>query len=242
MPGCSLMSEKIEQKSIIIQMFHVHKRFSKKVALVDISLEIFRNEFVFICGPSGAGKSTLLKLLYLGETLSEGQILIEGMNHSRIRRNRVPFLRREFGIVFQDFKLIPTKTVFENVSLVLEVKGKTSKMAQKKVNSVIRTVGMDDKQHVYPPTLSGGEQQRVAVARAIVGDPKIILADEPTGSLDITSARAIMDLLIKFHSRGGTVIVATHDESLLQNIDARIIRLDSGRLISSTNQHRDQVP
>jgi cell division transport system ATP-binding protein len=232
------MIDILQEKSIIIQMFHVHKRFSQKIALVDISLDIFKNEFVFICGPSGAGKTTLLKLLYLGEPLSEGQILIERMNLSRIPRKRVPYLRREFGIVFQDFKLIPTKTVFENVSLVLEAKGKTNKMARKKVNSVLRTVGMEDKNQAYPPTLSGGEQQRVAVARAIVGDPKIILADEPTGSLDSASAKVIMDLLHTFHARGGTVIVATHDESLLQDKSVRIIRLDAGRLVSSTH-HQD---
>ena len=229
-------------KSKIIQMFHVHKRFSKKTALVDISLEIFRNEFVFISGPSGAGKSTLLKLLYMGEPLSEGQILFERMNLARITRKRIPYLRRELGIIFQDFKLIPTKTVFENVSLVLEAKGRINKMTPKMVNSVIRAVGMDTKQTVYPPTLSGGEQQRVAVARAIVGNPKVVLADEPTASLDAHSAGVIMDLLKQFHAKGGTVIVATHDESLLQDKNARIIRLDSGRLVSSPDCDQDDMP
>jgi len=130
------------EKAAIIRMFHVFKRFGKKNALVDITLDIFKNEFVFICGPSGAGKSTLLKLLYLGETLSEGQILIEGVNISRKKKKKIPLLRREFGIVFQDFKLIPTKTVFENVALVLEAKGKKSRKKKKKVKSVLRIVGL----------------------------------------------------------------------------------------------------
>ena len=229
------------EKSKIIRMFHVHKRFSKKTALVDISIDINRNEFVFISGPSGAGKSTLLKLLYMGEHVSEGQILFERMNLARIKPRRVPYLRRKFGIIFQDFKLISTKTVYENVALVLEAKGKTDKMAQKKVNSVIRAVGLETKQNVYPPTLSGGEQQRVAVARAMVGNPKVILADEPTASLDVHSAAGIMDLLRQFHTRGGTVIVATHDESLLQDKNARIIRLESGRLVSTTDRDEDEV-
>lgn len=232
--------EKEEEKkqSAVIRMFHVHKRFDKKNALVDITLDIFRNEFVFICGPSGAGKSTLLKLLFLGESLSEGQILVGGMNLSRIPRKKIPFLRREFGIIFQDFKLISTKTVFENVALVLEAKGKANKTTQKKVRSVLRIVDMEKKQNAYPPTLSGGEQQRVAVARAVVGDPKIILADEPTGSLDTASAGVIIDLLTKFHSRGATVITATHDESLVQKIGGRVLRLENGRLKSVEDSRR----
>ncbi len=230
----------VSAASTIIQLFHVCKQFSNKAAVVDITLDILRNQFVFVCGPSGAGKSTLLKLLYLGEPLSEGQILIEKINLSRIRRKKIPFLRREFGIIFQDFKLIPTKTVFENVMLVLEAKGKIDKMAQKKVNSLLRSVGLENKENVYPPTLSGGEQQRVAVARAVVGDPKIILADEPTGNLDSVSATMIMDLLKKIHLRGATVIVATHNENLFRDINARIIRLENGRLISDHLQEQSQ--
>jgi len=227
------------EKAAIIRMFHVFKRFGKKNALVDITLDIFKNEFVFICGPSGAGKSTLLKLLYLGETLSEGQILIEGVNISRIQRKKIPLLRREFGIVFQDFKLIPTKTVFENVALVLEAKGKKSSVTQKKVKSVLRIVGIEKKLNAFPPTLSGGEQQRVAVARAVVGEPKIILADEPTGSLDIVSADVIIDLLDKFHSRGATVIMATHNESLPNKINGRVIHLREGHLETLTAGRQD---
>lgn len=218
-------------KSSTIRMFHVHKQYGVKKALIDINLDIFKNEFLFITGPSGAGKSTLLKLLYFGEPVSEGQILIDGMNLSRISRNRIPFLRRKFGIIFQDYKLIPTKSVFDNVALVLEAIGRKRQLIRKKVNSVLRMVGMEERSKSFPQSLSGGEQQRVAVARAVVGVPKIILADEPTGSLDSESANIIVDLLKGFHTRGGTVIVATHDKELLRKTGNRIIHLKEGQQI-----------
>jgi len=219
------------EKSSIIRMFHVHKQYGVKKALIDINLDVFKNEFLFITGPSGAGKSTLLKLLYFGEPVSEGQILIDGMNLSRISHNRIPFLRRKFGIIFQDYKLIPTKSVFDNVALVLEAMGRKRQLIRKKVNSVLRMVGMEERSKSFPQSLSGGEQQRVAVARAVVGVPKIILADEPTGSLDSESANIIVDLLKGFHTRGGTVIVATHDKELLRKTDNRIIHLKEGQQI-----------
>ncbi len=216
----------------IIRMFHVHKRYGAKNALIDISLDVLKNEFLFISGPSGAGKTTMLKLLYLGEPVSEGQILVDGMNLSRISHKRVPLLRRKFGIIFQDYKLIPTRSAFENVALVLDSMGKKRRLIQKKVKSVLRTVAMESRLNALPPSLSGGEQQRVAVARAIVGDPKIILADEPTGSLDTTSATTILDLIKGFHTRGATVIIATHDRGLIHKTGGRVIHLEEGRLIA----------
>lgn len=214
----------------IIRMFHVHKSYGAKFALQGITLDIFKNEMLFVTGRSGAGKTTLLRLLYLGEGVSEGQILVDGMNLSRIPRNRIPLLRRKFGIIFQDYKLIPTKTVYANVALVLEAAGRKPNVIPKKVKSVLRTVGMEDRMDAYPPSLSGGEQQRVAVARAAVGDPKIILADEPTGSLDEEAAGVIMAYLDTFHTRGATVIVATHDKELLKRADARVVQLRDGRI------------
>jgi len=211
-------------------MFHVHKTYGNKKALIDITLEIAKNEFLFISGPSGAGKTTLLKLLYLGETTSEGQVLIDGMNLSRIPHKRIPFLRRKYGIIFQDYKLIPTKTVFNNVALVLEAMGKKRRFVEKKVKSILRTVGMEERLHAFPPSLSGGEQQRIAVARAVIGDPKIILADEPTGNLDEDSADIIFKLLKKFHTRGATIIVATHDKELIRKTGGRVIHLNQGYL------------
>ena len=222
-----------KNKSSIIRMFHVNKNYGAKKALVDVTLDIPKNELLFISGPSGAGKTTLLKLLYLGETVSDGQILIDGMNLSRIAHNRIPYLRRNFGIVFQDYKLIKTKTVYENVAIVLEASGVKRGMVKKKVNHVLRTVGMERRHSAFPPTLSGGEQQRVAIARAIVGDPKIILADEPTGSLDSESASFIFNLLKGVHTRGATVIIATHDKELIRQTGGRVVYLSSGRLETS---------
>ena len=214
----------------LIRIFNVSKHYGSKPALNSITLDIFKNEFVFFTGPSGAGKSTLLKLLYLGENISQGQVLIDGMNLARISKSRAHILRRKLGIIFQDYKLIPGKTVFQNVALVLEARGLSQRFIQKKVNSVLRTVGMEDRQRSFPLGLSGGEQQKVAVARAVVGEPKIILADEPTGSLDADAAENIFDLLKKFHKRGATVLFATHDTGLIRNTKHRIIYLKQGRL------------
>lgn len=211
-------------------MFHVYRNYGPKNALIDITLDIFKSEFLFISGPSGAGKTTLLKLLYLAEPVSDGQILVDGINLSRITYKNIPFLRRKFGIVFQDYKLIPTKTVYENVALVLEAAGQKRRLILKKVKSVLRTVGMEQRLNALPPSLSGGEQQRVAIARAVIGDPKIILADEPTGSLDADAADLIVDLLKKFHTRGATVVIATHDRTLIQKAGGRVVHLNAGRL------------
>lgn len=211
-------------------MFHVYRNYGPKNALIDITLDIFKSEFLFISGPSGAGKTTLLKLLYLAEPVSDGQILVDGINLSRITHKDIPFLRRKIGIVFQDYKLIPTKTVYENVALVLEAAGQKRRLILKKVKSVLRTVGMEQRLNALPPSLSGGEQQRVAIARAVIGDPKIILADEPTGSLDADAADLIVDLLKKFHTRGATVVIATHDRTLIQKAGGRVVHLNAGRL------------
>jgi cell division transport system ATP-binding protein len=218
-------------KGSIIRLFHVHKNYGAVKALSDVTVDISKNDFLFITGPSGAGKTSLLKLLYYGESVSEGQVLIDGMNLSRISHKRIPMLRRKFGIIFQDYKLIPTKTVFDNIAIVLETIGKKRRFIEKKIRSVLRTVGMENSIHSLPPTLSGGEQQRIAVARAIVGDPKIILADEPTGNLDEDSANVILDLLKKFHTRGATVIIATHDKELIRNTGGRVIYLKQGRIL-----------
>ncbi len=232
-----------DEKRSIIRMFHVHRNYGTKKALIDITLDISKNDFVFSTGHSGAGKTTLLKLLYLAEPVSEGQVLIDGMNLSRIPRTRVPFLRRQFGIIFQDYKLIANRTVFDNVSMVLEAAGKKRRLIQKKVRSVLRLVGMEDRQTALPPSLSGGEQQRVAVARAIIGDPKIILADEPTGSLDDDSATVIMDLLNGVHIHGATVIIATHDKALIRKTGGRVLFLKQGRLEGSSivEKHYDNA-
>ena len=228
------MIESVEINAII-RMFHVYRNYGAKNALVDITLDIFKNEFLFVSGPSGAGKTTLLKLLYLAEPVSEGQILVDGINLSRIPRKKIPLLRRNFGIVFQDYKLIPTKTVYENVALVLEAAGHNRRFVQKKVKSVMRMVGMEQRLNALPPSLSGGEQQRVAIARAVVGDPKIILADEPTGSLDPDAAALVFDLLKGIHTRGATVVIASHDRELIRKTGGRVIHLNGGRRVEVTD-------
>lgn len=224
-----------KSKEMIIRMFRISKRYAKKDALADVTLDIYENDFLFVTGPSGAGKSTMMKLLYMGETLSEGSIIIDGLNFARITRKQIPQIRRRLGIVFQDFQLIPIRTVFRNVSLVLEVAGVKPKEIQERVINALKRVGMADRAYEFPPVLSGGEQQRVAVARAIVGNPKIILADEPTGSLDPESAKHIFGLLQSAHARGATVIIATHDREMIERHTGKVIRLENGRMVAETN-------
>ena len=218
-----------EDKNYIIRLFNVGKRYGGDFALKDVSLDIRKGEFVFLTGPSGAGKSTLLKMLYLAERVSEGQILVEGMNLARISGDRLAALRRRFGLIFQDFKLIPHKTVYDNVAMVLEAAGEKPGYIRKKVMHVLRTTGMESKAKQYPPALSGGEQQRVAVSRALAGDHSIILADEPTGSLDAEAAQTTLDFIMEYYERGATVIVASHNLQLINSsVAARCIYLENG--------------
>ena len=218
----------------IIRMFSVSKRYGEMDALRDLTIDIFKNEFLFVTGPSGAGKSTMIKLLYMGETVSAGAILVDGLNLSRVSRKQIPRLRRKLGVIFQDFKLIPTKTVFQNVALVLEVAGVNGRDMQDRVTEALERVGIEDRAGEFPPVLSGGEQQRVAIARAMVGNPKIILADEPTGSLDPESAEQIFGLLQYAHKSGATVIIATHDQRMINHHKGRVIRLVNGRMVSDS--------
>ncbi len=225
-----------QNRSTIIRMFHVSKRYGEIDALKSLSLDIRQNDFLFITGPSGAGKSTMIKLLYLGESVSAGSILVDGMNLARISRKQIPILRRRLGIIFQDFKLIPTKTVFQNVALVLGVVGVNGREAQIRVMEALERVGIDDRASAFPPVLSGGEKQRVAIARAMVGKPKIILADEPTGSLDPESSEQIFGLLQSMHQSGATVIIATHDQQMINNHQGKMIRLVKGRMAENIEQ------
>ncbi|MBW2107857.1 MAG: cell division ATP-binding protein FtsE [Deltaproteobacteria bacterium] len=211
-------------------MFHVYKRYGSRTALYDVSLRVSRGEFLFVTGPSGAGKTTLLRLLFLDETISEGQILVDGINLQRIPRNRIPLLRRKISVVFQDFRLIRDYTVYENIALVLEAKGASPRHVPARIRQALRMVGLEDCAHAYPPRLSGGEQQRVAVARAAAANPLILLADEPTGNLDTETADMVMALLIRLHRRGTTIVVATHDDRLLSKAPARVVSLAEGRL------------
>ena len=217
----------------MIQMFHVEKAYpGDPPVLHDINLAVEKGEFIFLTGPSGAGKTTLLKLIFCGEKATKGQILVNGRNIARIRDSAIPYLRRNIGVVFQDFKLLPTRTVAENVSFTLDVLGLPRAQTRRRVLTMLKMVGLEHKADAYPQKLSGGEQQRVSIARALVNDPAILLADEPTGNLDPVLTLSIMDLLRDMNARGTTVLVATHDRSLLERYRRRTIALERGRIVA----------
>ena len=216
----------------MIRMFNVTKKYGGVTALLDVNLEVDKGEFAFVAGPSGAGKSTLIKLILCEEPMTEGQILVDRVNLRRIPNRRIPELRRKIGVVFQDFKLIPNRTVFQNVALRLEIEGAKPNLIGKKVRYIIKRVGLEGREQAFPLQLSGGEQQRVAIARAIVGEPAIVLADEPTGNLDLDLTREIVGLFEEINRAGTTVMMATHSRSILSETDHRIIRLERGRLTS----------
>ncbi|MBW1785697.1 MAG: cell division ATP-binding protein FtsE [Deltaproteobacteria bacterium] len=215
----------------MIQLFHIFKTFGSKNALSDLDLQIRKGEFVFITGPSGAGKTTLLRLIFGTAKPTGGQLLVNGINLSRIDRKNLALLRRKIGFVFQDFKLLSTKTVFDNVALALDVIGERRAYVRKKTHLTLRQVGLADKEKSFPLQLSGGEQQRVAIARAIVKDPLILLADEPTGNLDWDLTQEIMGLFEGVHRRGTTVLIATHSRELLETSPYRIIHLTEGKVV-----------
>ena len=215
----------------MIQFFQVSKRFGSNLALSEIGLRIRRGEFVFLTGPSGAGKTTLLRLIFGTEKPTDGQTLINGINLTRINRLKLDLLRRKIGYVFQDFKLLNTKTVYQNVALALEVTGERSVIIRKKCHQALRAVGLSKKEKAYPLQISGGEQQRTAIARAIINDPLILLADEPTGNLDPEITREIMVLFRSINLRGTTVVIATHSKELMRDTDQRVIILNNGRIV-----------
>jgi cell division transport system ATP-binding protein len=223
----------------MIQLFHVKKQYeSGHPVLDDLTLHVKKGEFVFLTGPSGAGKSTLLKLLLCAEPPTSGQILVFGRNVGKVKGSRIPYIRRNLGVVFQDFKLLAGRTVAENVSLPLEVRGLGAREVRKRVLAILRSLGLDGKEGKFPPALSGGEQQRVAVARALVGDPALLLADEPTGNLDPERTLDVMDLLHAANARGTTVVVATHDRTLLERYRKRVIALEDGKIALGTELPR----
>jgi cell division transport system ATP-binding protein len=219
----------------VIETHHLSKLYSRGLyALQDLSLTVEKGEFVFLTGPSGAGKSTLLRLLLVQERPTEGELFVNGHDLTSLSRSNVQEYRRGIGFIFQDFKLIPTRTVFENVAFVLEVLGVPAGQQRRRAFQVLKWVGLQHRINAYPRDLSGGEQQRIAIARALVNDPALVLADEPTGNLDPDLSLEIMNLLREVNAGGTTVVVATHDRELIRLVGRRTITLDQGRVVEVT--------
>jgi cell division transport system ATP-binding protein len=218
----------------MVRLYNVCKSYPGNIPVLDdISFTVEKGEFAYLTGPSGAGKSTLLQLIYAGERPQRGQILVNGQNVTRMSERRLSLLRRTLGIVFQDFRLLPFRTVFENVALPLEVQGLDRRVIATRVNELLQFVGLHDKLRRRPPELSGGEQQRVAIARALVVDPLLVLADEPTGNLDAATSREILKLFSRINEQGVTVLMASHDRTLMRRYAQREIALADGQVVAT---------
>ncbi|HLR41765.1 MAG TPA: cell division ATP-binding protein FtsE [Pseudogracilibacillus sp.] len=216
----------------MITMKDVHKVYPNGVTAINgIDVEIDRGEFVYIVGPSGAGKSTFIRLIYREEVPTKGEIIVRGINSRKMKNKDIPLLRREIGVVFQDFKLLPKLTVYENVAFALEVIEESPQVIQRRVMEVLDLVGLKHKARSIPDELSGGEQQRVSIARAIANHPQILIADEPTGNLDPDTSWSIMRILEEINARGTTVIMATHSKEIVNTIKKRVIAIENGLIV-----------
>ncbi len=216
----------------MIKMKNISKRYSNDVmALRDINIAVAKGEFVFLVGQSGAGKSTFMKLLLKEEEPTEGVLILDDQDITRLHRRRIPKVRRKMGVVFQDFRLLPNKTVYENVAYAMEILGERSKNIRRQVPTILSMVGLTEKAKHYPHQLSGGEQQRVSIARAMINNPPLLIADEPTGNLDPETSWEIMKLLRQINRRGTTILMATHDKEIVNAMKRRVITLDKGRVV-----------
>lgn len=221
----------------MIEMKNVMKKYPNGTTAVrDITVNVNQGEFVYVVGPSGAGKSTFIKLMYREEKATNGAITVCGFNLMKIKNKNVPLLRREIGIVFQDYKLLSKKTVYENVAYAMQVIGKKPREIKKRVKEVLDLVDLRNKEKAFPDQLSGGEQQRVAIARAIVNTPKVLIADEPTGNLDPENSWEIMKILEKINLQGTTVVMATHNSTIVNTIRHRVIAIENGRIIRDQHE------
>lgn len=216
----------------MIEMQDVYKQYPNGVRAVNgIDVHIKQGEFVYVVGPSGAGKSTFIKMMYREEVPTSGNIIINGVNLSKLRPKKVPLLRRNIGVVFQDFKLLPKLTVYENVAFTLEVIEESPKYIKKAVMETLELVNLKHKARVYPNELSGGEQQRISIARSIVNAPKVVIADEPTGNLDPETSWEIMNIFEEINTRGTTVVMATHNREIVNTIKHRVIAIEGGKIV-----------
>ncbi len=216
----------------MIRFNNVTKIYDNITALRNVSFQINKGEFTFVTGPSGAGKSTLLRLIYLAEKPDEGSIGIARWDTETLKEASIPYLRRNIGIVFQDFKLLGNRTVYDNIAIALRIRGYNEKEIKERVHDALKMVNLRHKVGNFPVALSGGEQQRVTIARAIVGEPTVLLADEPTGNLDPDNAAGIMNILREINAKGTTIVVATHNRELFRNTGLRVFRLDNGNLVA----------
>ncbi len=216
----------------MIRFFNVTFRYPRGGGVEAVNFLVRNGEFVFLVGPSGAGKSTILKLIYLEEFPQQGHILLDGYNTDELTERDIPYIRRKIGMIFQDFRLLRDRNVFDNVAFALEVTGTRRSKINKRVLEVLRDVGLSHKKLKYPKELSGGEQQRVAIARALVNEPFVILADEPTGNLDVDNRSEVLKLLKKINEKGTSILMATHNEALASRLGHRIIRIRDGRIFS----------
>lgn len=216
----------------MIKFVNISKEYKNGVtALYDINVEIGKGEFVFLVGSSGAGKSTLIKILLKEEGISRGKLYLNGMDITRVPNRRIPFIRRQVGVVFQDFRLLPNKTVYENVAFAMEIVGAKPRDIRRRVPLILSMVDLSRKANSFPDQLSGGEQQRVSIARAIINNPPVLIADEPTGNLDPETAWEIMKVLTDINNRGTTVVMATHARDIVNLMKKRVVALEDGRLV-----------
>ncbi|MCK8060567.1 MULTISPECIES: cell division ATP-binding protein FtsE [unclassified Fusibacter] len=221
----------------MIRLIDVSKLYPNGVvALNHVSIDIEKGEFVFLVGQSGAGKSTFMKMLLKEEEPSSGKLMLDGEDVTKLHRRRIPFLRRKMGVVFQDFRLLPNKTVYENVAYAMEILGEKPREIRRHVPMILSMVGLSDKAKHYPNQLSGGEQQRVSIARAMINNPPLLIADEPTGNLDPDTSWEIMKLLRQINRRGTTIVMATHDKEIVDTMQKRVITLDKGNLVRDNHK------
>ncbi len=220
-----------------IELKNIYKSYENGVdVLKNVSFSVEDGEFIFIVGPSGAGKSTILKILIREDIPSAGEVILNDQNISNLTKEELPELRRKIGVVFQDFKLLESKTVFENVAIALEVVNSTESVINSVVPNVLTMVGLLDKKHKFPEQLSGGEKQRASIARALAHEPDVLLADEPTGMIDPKAAEEVMDILEKINSMGTTVIMATHNQDIVNRLKKRVIKINAGEIVSDKKE------